>query len=609
MYATYFGLTERPFSLAPDPRYLYLSDAHREALAHLLYGLGEGGSFVQLTGEVGTGKTTVCRALLEQLPPDVDVAMIFNPRLTSVELLATVCDELRVPYRSGTTSLKVLVDALSRALLDAHARGRRTVLVIDEAQNLSARVLEEIRLLTNLETTKEKLLQVILIGQPELAELLARRHLRHLAERVTARCHLRSFTEEETRKYVQHRMEIAGQRQPIFTRLALRAAHRLSRGVPRLLNTICDRALLGAYATGQTRVTEAIVRRAAREVLGRRARRRRWMVATATAAALVIAVGGTIALLASKGLPSLGAWPLRAETTSSAPAPAVGATPAEPASPAPTLATILEDPGVTLDRTSAFVNLYALWHLDARSGAAEPGCAAGRAAGLRCLARTGTWTVLRRLDLPAILELATPDGKKHPVVLTGLHGGRATLQIGELRVTLPTIEIERFWDGPFVMLWKSPVDGPLPLQPGMRGRDVVWLRRQLGAVDGRAAPASAGEPYDEELKRRVAAFQQIESLTPDGIAGEGTLVRLAGAAARAGHPGRAADPKGAPGERCPPPDSPKPERAAPGPPLVGVTTPADSGSGRDPARRGGRTGAPCRASRAQARGVDLLGSA
>ncbi len=528
MYAAYFGLTERPFSLAPDPRYLYLSDAHREALAHLLYGLGEGGNFVQLTGEVGTGKTTVCRALLEQLPPDVDVAMIFNPRLTSVELLAAVCDELRVPYPSGTTSLKVLVDALSQALLDAHARGRRTVLIIDEAQNLSARVLEEIRLLTNLETTKEKLLQVILIGQPELAELLARRNLRQLAQRVTARYHLRSFTEEETRIYVQHRMEIAGQRQPIFTRLALHAAHRLSRGVPRLLNTICDRALLGAYATGQTRVKEAIVRRAAREVLGRRARRRRWMMATATAT-LLIAAGGTIALLASRGLPSLGAWPLRAETTSSTPAPAVGAAPLEPASPAPTLATLLGDPAVTADRTSAFVNLYALWHLDARSGAAVPGCEAGRAAGLRCLARTGTWTVLRRLDLPAILELATPDGKKHHVVLTGLDGEQATLQIGELRVTLPTVEIERFWDGPFVMVWKSPVAGPLPLQPGMRGRDVVWLRRQLGTVDGRAAPAGAGEPYDEELKRRVAAFQQIESLTPDGIAGEETLVRLAAA--------------------------------------------------------------------------------
>src|SRR2546427_3499503 len=528
MYPAYFGLTERPFSLAPDPRYLYLSDVHREALAHLLYGIGEGGSFVQLTGEVGTGKTTVCRALLEQLPPEVDVAMIFSPRLTAVELVAAVCDELRVPYPKGTTSLKVLFDALSLALLDAHARGRRTVLIIDEAQNLSPRVLEEIRLLTNLETTKEKLLQVILIGQPELGELLARRNLRQLAQRVTARYPRRPFTEAGTRQYVHHRLEIAGQQQPIFTKPAVRAAHPLSRGVPRLLNTICDRALLGAYATGQTRVKEAIVRRAAREVLGRRARSRRWMVATATAA-LLLAAGGTIALLASRGLPSLGAWPLRAETTSSTPAPAAEVTPDAPASPAPTLATILGDPAVMADRTSAFLNLYALWHLDARSGTAVPGCEAGRAAGLRCLARTGTWTVLRRLNLPAILELATPDGKKHHVVLTGLHGERATLQIGELRVTLPTIEIKRFWDGPFVMLWQSPVHGPLPLQPGMRGRDVVWLRRQLGAVDGRAAPASAGGPYAAELKRRVAAFQQIESLTPDGIAGEETLVRLAAA--------------------------------------------------------------------------------
>src|SRR4030095_8008223 len=200
MYAGHFGLTERPFSLAPDPRYLYLSDAHREALAHLLYGIGEGGSFVQLTGEVGTGKTTVCRTLLEQLPPDVDVAMIFNPRLTSVELLAAVCDELRDPYPVGTTSLKVLVDALSQALLDADVEGRPTVLIIDEAQSLSARVLEEVRLLTNLETTTQKLLQVVLIGQPELAEHLGRRSLRQLSQRVTARYHLRPFHAQETHR-------------------------------------------------------------------------------------------------------------------------------------------------------------------------------------------------------------------------------------------------------------------------------------------------------------------------------------------------------------------------------------------------------------------------
>jgi general secretion pathway protein A len=531
MYAAYFGLTERPFSLAPDPRYLYLSAAHREALAHLLYGLGEGGSFVQLTGEVGTGKTTVCRALLEQLPADVDVAMIFNPQLTSLELLAAVCDELRVPYPAGTASLKVLIDTLSHALLDAHARGRRTVLIIDEAQNLSTRVLEEIRLLTNLETTKQKLLQVILIGQPELAEHLARRNLRQLSQRVTARYHLRPFTEPETQKYIQHRMEIAGQRQPIFTKLAVRTAHRLSGGVPRLLNTIGDRALLGAYATGQTRVKDATVRRAAREVLGGRQWVRRWLVATATAAGLV-AAGALLALFASGGLSSLGAWALaRAGANASPPpAPTVGLAEPETPKPDPTLATILGNPTMTADRAGAIANLYSLWNLDVRTRSDDLGCELGRAAGLRCLFRTGTWTVLRRLNLPAVLDLATPDGKKHHVVLTGLDGERATLRIHGLRVTLPTAEIERFWDGAFLAVWKSPVTGPLPLQPGMRGRDVAWLRQQFAALDGRkAAATSIGQIYDEELKRRVAAFQQVESLTPDGIAGEETLVRLTAA--------------------------------------------------------------------------------
>jgi general secretion pathway protein A len=498
MYAAYFGLTERPFSLAPDPRYLYLSDAHREALAHLLYGIGEGGSFVQLTGEVGTGKTTVCRALLEQLPPDVDVAMIFNPRLTSVELLAAVCDELRVPYPAGTTSLKVLVDALSQALLDAHAKGRRTVLIIDEAQNLSARVLEEVRLLTNLETTTQKLLQVVLIGQPELAEHLARRNLRQLSQRVTARYHLRSFSEEESQRYIQHRLEIAGQRQPIFTKQAVRAAHRLARGIPRLLNTICDRALLGAYATGQTRVKEAVVRRAAKEVLGPR-RSRRWVIATA-AAVLVVVVASTIALVATGGLRSLGAFAFsRTEKSVSPPvdAPALASVVDERRPPEPTLAAVLGDPSVTADRASAFVNLYALWGLDARSANAERGCELGRKAGLRCLSRAGTWTVLRRLNLPAILELTTPEGRKYHVVLTGLDGDWATLEIGARQVTLPSSEVERFWDGPFTMIWRSPVTGPVPLQPGMWGRDVSWLRQRLGALDGQPATARANQIYDD----------------------------------------------------------------------------------------------------------------
>ena len=212
MYVSHFGPSETPFSITPDPRFLYMSVRHREALAHLFYGVSGGGGFVQLTGEVGTGKTTLSRYLLEQLPPDIDVALILNPKLTALELLASVCDELRIAYPPGTTSLKVLVDALYRHLLGAHSRARRTVLVIDEAQNLTAEVLEQIRLLTNLETAREKLLQIILIGQPELSQLLERPELRQLAQRVTARYHLLPFPRAETRGYILHRMEVGGQR-------------------------------------------------------------------------------------------------------------------------------------------------------------------------------------------------------------------------------------------------------------------------------------------------------------------------------------------------------------------------------------------------------------
>src|SRR5262245_29297571 len=274
MYTQYFRLKEPPFSITPDPRYLYLSPGHRDALAHLLFGVGEGGGFVQLTGEVGTGKTTLCRCLLEQLPPGVNVALILNPRLTGFELLAAVCDELRIAYPPSTTSRKVLVDLLSRHLLDAHARGERTALIIDEAQALAPEVLEEIRLLTNLETPTRKLLQIILIGQPELIRLLEREDLRQLAQRVTARYHLVPFGLADTRTYLRHRLEVAGAKGEVFTDGAVREVHRAAGGIPRLINSICDRALLGAYTEDRKQVGLATVRRAASEVLGRPLKRR-----------------------------------------------------------------------------------------------------------------------------------------------------------------------------------------------------------------------------------------------------------------------------------------------------------------------------------------------
>ena len=286
MYTSFFGLNEKPFAITPDPRYLYLSERHTEALAHLAYGISEAGGFIQLTGEVGTGKTTVLRSLLQQLPPHCDVALILNPRVTPAEFLLAICDELHVQVPDvAAGSVKALVDVLTHFLLDAHGRSRRIVLMVDEAQNLDADVLEQVRLLTNLETATQKLLQIILIGQPELREVLARPELRQLAQRITGRYHLEALRKKETIAYVRHRARVAGANRDLFTAGALRELYRLSGGVPRIINVIADRALLGAYTREEPLANGALVRRAASEVYGRpvlaaldpldRARRRR----------------------------------------------------------------------------------------------------------------------------------------------------------------------------------------------------------------------------------------------------------------------------------------------------------------------------------------------
>lgn len=277
MYYGYFGLSEAPFSITPNPRFVFLSRQHQDALAHLLYGIGRGGGggFVQVTGEVGTGKTTLCRCLLEQLPDEVRVALILNPRLSPAELIASICDELRISYPKRTTSIKVLVDTLNRYLLKAHGEGMRVAVIIDEAQNLDRDALEQIRLLTNLETATQKLLQIILVGQPELRTLLAAPDLRQLAQRVTARYHMAPLDRQETQHYVEHRLNVAGAQRSLFTRPALRSLHRRADGIPRLVNVIADRALLGAYSSEHAQVTSGVVHRAADEVLG--TRRRRWI--------------------------------------------------------------------------------------------------------------------------------------------------------------------------------------------------------------------------------------------------------------------------------------------------------------------------------------------
>ncbi len=271
MYKKFFGITTKPFSIAPDPHFLYMSDGHREALAHLRYGLSEGGGFVLLTGEIGAGKTTVCRCILEQAPAGTNIAFVLNPKLSAKELVATICDELGISY-SATSGLKILIDRLNAYLLAAHAQGQRTVLIIDEAQNLSYEVLEQIRLLTNLETTQQRLLQIILLGQPELQEILAQPALRQLAQRIAARHHLGPLTQPETLAYIRHRLSVSGMDPSTFALPAIEEVFLLSCGIPRMINLICDRALLGAFSKGLRRVDRLMARKAANQVFGTRVR-------------------------------------------------------------------------------------------------------------------------------------------------------------------------------------------------------------------------------------------------------------------------------------------------------------------------------------------------
>jgi general secretion pathway protein A len=538
VYLAHFGLRERPFSNTPDSRFVYLGARHEEALAHLLSGVQEHGGIVQLTGEIGTGKTTMCRLLLSRLPDGVDVALILNPLLTLKALLASICDELGVKCETHPPSQRAFVDALYRHLLAANAAGRRTVLIVDEAQSLGVAALERLRLLTNLETERDKLLQVILIGQPELIELLGRKELLQLSQRITARYHLRPLDEGETHAYVRHRLELAGG-QDVFEKAALRDVHRLSGGVPRLINTICDRALLGAYALRRDVVDRATVRAAAREVLPASAFRRQVPWRPITAAALVLlAVGAGGAWLggamerfrspADTARPTIRAEtpPVSRPSAPAVPAPAVAPVTLPPTSPPPppTLSDLLQGGDRPADRVSAFASVLSQWRLEPRRWS-DP-CEAAASFGLGCVEAAGGWPRVRRFDLPAVLRLKAPDGTPRWVALVGLDPETASLDVGGRVAPVALAEIDAAWDGRFEVLWQPPPIGVRVVMPGSRGRAVAWLRQRLDTLDGQP-PGGGSDAYDERLRARVVAFQRDQSLGADGIAGMETLARLA----------------------------------------------------------------------------------
>lgn len=518
MYLDFYGLSEAPFSITPDPRFVYLSERHRDGLAHLLYGVGQGGSggFVQLTGEVGTGKTTLCRLLLEQLPEKTRVALLLNPLLRPVELLQTICEELGIDVHGHEGSIKGLTDALNACLLRAHADGERVVVIIDEAQNLAVDALEQIRLLTNLETATQKLLQIILLGQPELRDLLDRPDLRQLAQRITARYHLTPLDSDETEIYVRHRLHVAGCERIPFTRLALRALHKRSEGVPRLINVIADRALVAGYARNLDSINERVIDEAADETLHGGARRRRRLGVGAAAALFCVAL-----------LLSAWWWPRSPEPST------------EAIASAPALAPT-EDPGQALERLLAssqdpdlaLVTRFAeLWGLtaDAEKLSGLGNCDTALAPGWACLRASGPLSRIGALGRPVLLRLRREGGFASAILLE-LDDQRALIELAGERLTLPRSVLELHWVGDYRALWQRPEWVPATLRRGDRGPGVTWLRERLALAEvreGLDGPALQEDEFGAELERRVRRLQLRLGLLADGIAGPETQMALA----------------------------------------------------------------------------------
>ncbi|MBI5431116.1 MAG: AAA family ATPase [Nitrosomonadales bacterium] len=517
MYQSYFGLSEAPFSIAPDPRYLYMSQRHQEALAHLLYGVNAGGGFVLLTGEVGAGKTTVCRCFLEQIPESCDVAYIFNPRLTVAELLATVCAEFGIAVPAGNTSVKVYIDCINAYLLNAHAQGRHTVLIIDEAQNLSADVLEQLRLLTNLETGQRKLLQIILLGQPELAEMLAKPELRQLAQRIIARYHLGPLDKREVAAYVQHRLVVAGAQHTLFPAALMGRLYRLSRGIPRIINVLCDRALLGTYAQGRERVDGATLKQAAHEVLPVA---QRGSLIRPLLAGLLLA---STALAAARYQPE--------EPTPPQPITVVKPAAARPVAALPDALEWPDAQPLERNRELAYAALFKAWGADFQSADYHDGdeCRQAEAAGLRCYTARGWLDELRRLNMPAVLLMKDAQGREFDAALSGVDERSATFVVGGEYRTVALGALAQQWSGHYTLLWRMPPVASAKLRSGDYGPDIGWLAGQLAQLEGKSDEVTSERLFDEAVLDRVKQFQLAHGLVTDGRVGLQTMMHLVSA--------------------------------------------------------------------------------
>jgi len=580
MYNAYFGFKDSPFSIAPDPRYLFMTEQHREALAHLVYGLNSEGGCILLTGEVGTGKTTICRCLLLQIPEQSNIALVFNPKVTATELLETICDELGIAYPEGENSVKAYIDRINAFLLQANAAGQKTVLIIDEAQNMDHTVLEQLRLLTNLETNQRKLLQIIILGQPELLDILSHENMRQLAQRITARFHLNPISRHELKAYISHRLAVAGSNIRLFDENSVKRLYQLSKGIPRIINIICDRALLGAYVENKAQVDLQTLNYAAREVFGEQkhtnTRKWHWPAYTAIAASVAAAAVAALTLLqpttpltsvAQMSTPEpqaisaiYGITQMEEETTAeggntsagettdemlSTPAteePAINDTPGAGIAQEKALQTVVIAENIETDTASdfydlvfsdirkskiqAYADLFEAWNKpydSAKNGAA---CSYAIANGLSCLHRQGNLRSLAILNRPAVLKFYNEQHNSAYAILTYLDNNEARLRKGNKTVSVSTEILNQYWLGEYTLLWQKPPYYQAAIQPGSTGPLVQWLDQQLVRIYGQNDAPTIHDTYNEELRSQVIKFQQSKGLTPDGVVGPHTFILL-----------------------------------------------------------------------------------
>ncbi len=572
MYNEYFGFKEAPFSIAPDPRYLYMTAQHREALAHLVYGLNSEGGCILLTGEVGTGKTTICRCLLEQIPEQANVALVLNPKVSEIELLESICDELKIDYPDATNSAKTYTDRIYEFLLTSNQNNEKTVLIIDEAQNLSSKVLEQLRLLTNLETNQRKLLQIIILGQPELLDILSRSEMRQLAQRITARFHLHPLTRHEVKAYVSHRLAIAGQNIQLFPDKSIKLLYKLSNGIPRLINIICDRALLGTYVENKNTVIPETIKKAAKEVFGElknveeKTKIKRWLYPVITLTCFIIATLGILFYFINtqektkhlslssqvfsethtkeiefgagnknNSQETLNGTIIKSNEENNTVSTSVS-NKAKLTNETEKNLTLI-DTGTTYDNidtilsskennhASAYQQLFNAWghHYDTETSITA--CKQATAYSLSCLHKQGNINSLKIHNRPAVLTLINKQGEARHITITSIKKDAATIYSNSIAYTVKLNELDKYWYGQFVLLWKKPSHYLTAISPGDGGQIINWLNIQLRKINDTPS-AITTNAYNYSLVGKIIAFQSQQGLIADGIVGPVTIIHL-----------------------------------------------------------------------------------